>query len=189
MPSFDHFNLLAPIYDRVIKPPDPKMLRWLADLPIEGRLLDVGGGTGRSSQSLKGEVSSIVIADVSLGMLAQAMKKDGMTLVCSNSEQLPFAEAAFERVIMVDALHHVYDYRLTLDELWRVVKPGGRIVIEEPDIRTWQTKIIALVEKVALMRSHFIAPPLIVDHFRHHNSSMRSVRAGSTCWIMIDKRE
>ena len=38
---------------------------------------------------------------------------------------------SFERVIMVDALHHVYNHARAAAELWRFVKPGGRIVIEE----------------------------------------------------------
>jgi len=43
-----------------------------------------------------------------------------------------------------------------------VLKPGGRLVIEEPDVRCWQVKLVALVEKLALMRSHFLSPPEIV---------------------------
>lgn len=188
MTFFDAFNFIAPIYDRFIKPTDPERMRLLAGLPVEGRLLDVGGGTGRSSFSLRSEVSSVVIADLSLGMLVQATKKDGLTPVCSYSEDLSFSEESFERVLMVDALHHVFDYRATLNELWRVVKPGGRIVIEEPDIRSWSAKIMTIVEKLALMRSHLVSPLTIERHFRHPNASTRIEREGSTCWIIIDKR-
>jgi demethylmenaquinone methyltransferase/2-methoxy-6-polyprenyl-1,4-benzoquinol methylase len=88
---------------------------------------------------------------------------------------------------MVDALHHVYDYQATLSELWRVVKPGGRIVIEEPDIQTLPVKFMALLEKVALMRSHFISPQIIQENFRKLDVYARVETEGSTAWIVVDK--
>ncbi len=57
---------------------------------------------------------------------------------------------------MVNALHHVCNQQETVNELWRTLQPGGRIVIEEPDVRTFAVKLFALGEKLALMRSHFL---------------------------------
>ena len=136
MPLLDHFGILAPFYDRAIRLREPERFIKLANLPVDGALLDVGGGTGRVSHALRGMAHLLVVADVSFGMLRQAKEKDGLETVCSHSEGLPFADGAFSRVIMVDALHHVCDHQETAQELWRVVKPGGRIVIEEPDIDT-----------------------------------------------------
>jgi len=187
MPFFDHFNLIAPLYDRVIKPSDPEMMRKLAGLPVEGKLLDVGGGTGRSSQSLRGAARWIVIADSSTGMLEQARKKDGLIPVRTHAEDLSFASESFERVIMVDALHHVYDHRLTLNEMWRILKPGGRIVIEEPDIRSWPAQVMTIVEKLVLMRSHLVSPIVVEHHFHQLGAGTRIERQGSTCWVIIDK--
>ena len=130
----------------------------LLDCRCKESLLDGGGGTGAKSYPLLKMVTGIVIADSSMGMLKQAASKAGLLAVCSETEQLPFEDETFERVIMVDALHHVSDYRVTTGELWRVTKPGGRIVIEEPDIRTRPVKIMAIIEKLAWMRSHFISP-------------------------------
>ena len=59
---------------------------------------------------------------------------------------------------MVDALHHVINHGQTAREMYRVLKPGGRIVIEEPDIRSFYVKLIAVAEKLLLMRSHFLSP-------------------------------
>ncbi len=187
MPLIDHFSLIAPLYDRVAKPPDAEHLRNLARLPVEGRLLDVGGGTGRISFALKSWVTGVVVADSSFGMLAQAKMKEGLTPVGANAEQLPFPGESFERVIMVDALHHVWDYHWTLAELWRVLKPGGRIMIEEPDIRALATKIMALFEKLALMRSHVISPIRIKGQFAFPEARAKVTRVGMSCWVIIDK--
>ena len=188
MAHLNHFDFLAPLYDRIIKPADPGKICSLLGLPIHGSLLDVGGGTGRTSYGLKDFVTNIVIADSSIGMLNQANEKRAFITVCSNSEQLPFKNQSFERVIMVDALHHVGDYRVTIDELWRVVIPGGRIVIEEPNIQKISVKFIALLEKLILMRSHFISPEKIKENFCYPNASIRIESEGLTSWVVIEKQ-
>lgn len=186
MPIFDHFGILAPYYDRVFKPSDRDWLFEMLDLPIEGRILDVGGGTGRIAQLLREQTSQIVVADLSLEMLSQAAKKSGLMTACSVSEAISFRDHAFERVLMVDALHHVYDHTATLKELWRVLKPGGRIVIEEPDIRTWGVKGLAILEKILLMRSHFISPPKIIELLGDLGKSHIEAK-GPIAWVIIEK--
>lgn len=187
MAPFNHFDFLSTFYDRFIKPSDTSRFSVLAGLPTNGLLLDAGGGTGRKSFPLLPMVKGIIIADSSMGMLSQASKKGGLITICCETEQLPFENDSFERVIMVDALHHVEDYRSTAKELWRLVKPGGRILIEEPDIRSRSVKIIALIEKLTLMRSHFIPPQEIADSFRYPNSTVDIEINASNAWIVIHK--
>jgi ubiquinone/menaquinone biosynthesis C-methylase UbiE len=188
MPNFDLFDLLAPIYDRFIKPTDLDRFCTIVGLPITGRLLDAGGGTGQKSHRLLRLVDEIVIVDASWGMLSQANKKSALQVVCSQTEQLPFEEGYFDRVIMVDALHHVCDQRSTIDELWRVVKPGGRIVIEEPDIRAVAVKAIAIIEKLVLMRSHFLNPLKIAALFTYPSAVVKVRLENSISWIVVDKQ-
>jgi demethylmenaquinone methyltransferase/2-methoxy-6-polyprenyl-1,4-benzoquinol methylase len=88
---------------------------------------------------------------------------------------------------MVDALHHVCDHAETAAELWRVLAPGGRIVILEPDIRKISVKLVALAEKIVLMRSHFISPPAINDLFLNQRKKARIEMDGWNAWVIIDK--
>ena len=122
-----------------------------------------------------------------MGMLRQAQQKNGLIAVCTLTEQLPYPSATFERVIMIDALHHVINQSSSAQELWRVVKPGGRIVIEEPDIRILAVKVVALAEKLALMRSHFISPPRIAGMFNYPLAKVQIELDGFNAWIIIDK--
>ena len=186
---FDHFGFLAPFYEKLIQPKDPTEIQDFGHLPTSGALLDAGGGTGRIAQTLRDQVGMIVVADLSLKMLEQAHSKDGLQLACSHSERLPFPESSFDRVIMVDALHHFLNQQQTANELWRVLKPGGRLVIEEPDIREWSVKVIAVFEKLVLMRSHFLSPQQIVALFPHRQAKVSIDTKGYNAWVSVEKCE
>lgn len=156
---FDHFSFAAPFYERVIGSVlDPAELCQYLALPTAGRLLDAGGGTGRVAQALRGQAGQIVVSDLSHGMLQQAAQKDGLHVVCAHAERLPFSDSTFARIIIVDAFHHFCDQREAIADLWRVLAPGGRLVIEEPDIRRLAVKFVALAERLALMQSRFLSP-------------------------------
>jgi ubiquinone/menaquinone biosynthesis C-methylase UbiE len=187
MPSLDHFGIIAPFYDRTIPLKDPQRMIELIGLPIEGAILDAGGGTGRVAQAFEHLASQVVVADLSIGMLGQVRQKRGLYPVCTKTESLPFPDRSFERIVMIDALHHVLSQKKTVNELWRVLKSGGRIVIEEPDVRKIPVKFIALFEKIALMRSHFITPPKIIEMFAHLNAKAQTRLDGFNAWIIVDK--
>ena len=124
-----HFDFIATIYDRVIGSPDPDRLQSVLNLPMDGWLLDAGGGTGRVASHLRPLVGRLVISDLSAPMLAQAQEKGIACPVQTHVERLPFPDGHFDRVLAVDALHHFTDQRLAVAELVRVLKPGGRLVI------------------------------------------------------------
>jgi len=185
---FDHFNFIAPLYDRIFNYyPSPDLNRFL-NLPTHGRLLDLGGGTGRVSQSLRGFASQALVVDFSRKMLKQAATKSLLT-VCARGEQLPFQRSTFSRVLMVDALHHVQNQVDTINELCRVIEPGGRIVILEPDIQHFRVKLVALFEKVMLMRSHFLSGAEIVDLFPSEGGKVEVHREGINILMVYETVE
>jgi demethylmenaquinone methyltransferase/2-methoxy-6-polyprenyl-1,4-benzoquinol methylase len=180
-----HFNFLAPYYDQVISFSRLEKMVRVLDLPHAGTLLDAGGGTGRVASALRPHLGSIVVADVSWGMLTQARNKD-LVATLAETENLPFADNVFDRVLMVDALHHVVSQSRTAAELFRVLRPGGRLVIEEPDLRTFPVKMIALAEKLAFMRSHFLAPAQIA-RLLPAAASVTVESKENTAWIIVEK--
>jgi len=100
---------------------------------------------------------------------------------------MPFTDGHFCCIVMVDALHHVSDQAATIRELWRMLKPGGRIIIEEPDIRLFRVKLVALAEKLALMRSRFLSPGEVTALFNFPGASSRVEVEGWTAWIIVEK--
>ena len=183
-----HFKFLAPIYERFVKPREPEKILAQLGLPQpDGAVLDAGGGTGRVAQYFVGKAARVVVADRTFEMLQEAGKKEGLAAVCALTEEMPFPDGYFCCIIMVDALHHVADQAATIRELWRVLKPGGRVIIEEPDIRDFRVKLMALAEKLALMRSHFLSPQRILSLFNDTTVSKRVEVDEWTAWMIVQK--
>lgn len=183
-----HFDLIAFAYDRLIGRPNTNRLSEMLGLPVQGRLLDAGGGTGRVSSFLRPFVDGVVVADLSEGMLRYARAKGGIETVRTRTEKLPFPDGVFARVIVIDALHHFSRMEEAIAELVRVLEPGGRILIEEPDLTLPAVKLVAIAEKLLLMESHFRTPEAIGAVMKRHGLSVSIRRSGHfRSWITADK--
>jgi ubiquinone/menaquinone biosynthesis C-methylase UbiE len=182
------FDILAPIYDRVIKPREPEEFKTLLDLPVDGWLLDVGGGTGRVSTTLAPYISKLVICDLSVPMMKEAQGKNVACLVQGSSHLLPFQTDFFDRILVVDALHHFSDQAGAVRDLLRVLKPGGKLLIEEPDITKLQVKMVAWAEKLALMKSHFHTPEEIRKMVANHGYQAKVESDEEyAIWVIVEK--
>jgi demethylmenaquinone methyltransferase / 2-methoxy-6-polyprenyl-1,4-benzoquinol methylase len=109
--------------------------RWIlhrTGLRAGARLLDVAVGTGAvagAAVSLVGPPGRVVGLDPSPGMLAEARRKLRIPLVQGIAEQLPFRQGEFDFVSMGYALRHVSDLKHTFSEYFRVLRPGGTLLI------------------------------------------------------------
>ncbi|HEY52796.1 MAG TPA: methyltransferase domain-containing protein [Caldilineae bacterium] len=173
-PRYGHFNWIAPIYDRVFGEMHHEVLFGHLQAKPGQLVLDIGGGTGRVAQGLADIGAHIVVVDPSPQMLDGTLEK-GIPATRSLAEALPFVSDSIDRIYVVDAFHHFADQALAASELVRVLRPGGRLVIEEPDIRHLAVKGIAVAEKLALMQSHFCTPPDIARLFSQAGAQLLTI--------------
>lgn len=96
------------------------------------RVLDVGAGTGVSTEELARSGAFAVGADLSVGMLRAGREtRPTVPLVAGDALRLPFPDAAFDAVTISFALRNVVDTGAALRELARVTRDGGRLVVCE----------------------------------------------------------
>lgn len=97
-------------------------------------LLDVACGTGLvavESAKILGSAENITCLDPSEGMLAVARTKLAARFVQARAEAIPMADSTFDFLTMGYALRHVTDLEVAFREYYRVLKPGGRLLILE----------------------------------------------------------
>lgn len=99
-------------------------------LPRGEAVLDVACGTGANSGFLKDDCRYFGV-DLSIKALQRPIGA-GLEIVCADTDHLPFRENYFGGAIATFVLEHAVDPILTIREVWRVVKPGGRIVFMGP---------------------------------------------------------
>jgi ubiquinone/menaquinone biosynthesis C-methylase UbiE len=104
-----------------------------------GRTLEIGAGTGVNLPHYNSSVSELVISEPSPHMLARLRRAVAgappaaghWELVQAGAEALPFADGSFDTVVCTYVLCSVADPRRALEEIARVLRPGGRYLFME----------------------------------------------------------
>ncbi len=105
------------------------------------RVLDLAAGTGDLSEQFAGKVGRegrVVMSDINQSMLCQGRTRledagvvGNLDYALANAERLPFADNSFDCVTIGFGLRNVTHKQLALNEMQRVVKPGGRALVLE----------------------------------------------------------
>jgi ArsR family transcriptional regulator len=94
---------------------------------------DLGCGTGETSATLAPFVRRVIAVDASAAMLQAARKRlqafDNVELRRGELEGLPIDDAMLDAATMMLVLHYVSEPARALAEVWRVLKPGGRLIL------------------------------------------------------------
>jgi SAM-dependent methyltransferase len=95
---------------------------------VSGALLDVGSGDGGLRRRLSGHCKYVGLDSLATGREFYDARPD----VYGDAARLPFRDASFDAVALLDVLEHLGEPRISLREALRVLKPGGALYISVP---------------------------------------------------------
>lgn len=114
------------------------------------KVLDLAAGTAVSTVELARSGATCVACDFSVGMLSAGAARD-VPKVAGDATRLPFADATFDAVTISFGLRNVVDHVAGLEEMARVTRPGGRLVVCEFSSPT--NRLFGTAYKEYLMRA------------------------------------
>lgn len=108
-----------------------------ADAARGGRFLDVGAGTGATGAWLADHGDLVACDFMPIALDLNREQHDAAGFVTADVQHLPFADASFDIVLCVTVLCHqsIPRPQVAVDELARVVRPGGVLCLWEPGVR------------------------------------------------------
>ena len=113
----------------------------MANIQPGQQVLDLAGGTGDLTRLIApraGTDGRVVLSDINNAMISTGRARlldrgiaGGVDYIQANAEQLPFSDNSFDRIFIAFGLRNVTHKQVALESMYRVLKPGGRLLILE----------------------------------------------------------
>jgi SAM-dependent methyltransferase len=144
------------------------------------RILDLGCGHGRITELIVNQVPSLEIVGVDMTpqLLDNFIVKEGVNnckiqLLCTDISKLPFGANEFDAVISSRVFHYLPNPILGVREAYRVVKPGGKVVISMPNK-------LNIIKYLTYSEAPLYSPFQVREWFRY--CSFDRIDYGSMCF-------
>lgn len=120
-------------------------------LPSGERLLDIGCWNGDSliAMGAPKKFAKVYGIDISPAAAEEARKKGiEASVVDIDREPLPFADGFFDCVTLLGVLEHLFDPYAVLPKIRRVLKPGGVLIVDVPNVASFSNRVRILIGRV-----------------------------------------
>lgn len=138
--AYQHGNLMGTELDLEYDEQTKKILLGFAGELTKRRVLDVGTGVGNLWNYMPAGVDGYAIDPSKVGVAHALKTHPDLTVSASVGEQLPYRDNFFDVVVAADSIEHTFSPEKTLQEIHRVMKPGGDLCASFPipdSLRKW----------------------------------------------------
>lgn len=199
-----NFDTIARTYDRLNRVMSlglDRLWRRCAVRGLSGKVLDVACGTGDMVCELQKQGCSVVGIDLSEEMLSIARQKaPAATYMVADAERLPFSDGAFDAVTCAFGVRNFVHLEKGLNEMLRVLRPGGTMVILElatpdsplirPFYNLYSRHIIPLLgHHIARSREAYTYLPNSIERFPKGKDFLKTIQHSSSNILHSEERK
>jgi ubiquinone/menaquinone biosynthesis C-methylase UbiE len=132
---------------------EARFMRRHSALAPGARVLEVGCGNGNGTRLIRkyfrpGRISAVDLDPRMLRLARRLNSHPSVDFSLADASRLPFGDGQFDAVFDFGIVHHIPEWRVALDEIDRVLKPGGEFLFEELCSDSFLSRLGPLVKRV-----------------------------------------
>lgn len=154
-------------------------------------LLDVGGGTGMLTETLSDVFGQVLVLEPDPRKLEYgAKRRPRVGFIRGSAHRIPIVDGGVGALVSVAAFHHFPDQDAVLDEMGRVLKPQGKLLLAEVDISTIRGRLLHFTENRLMgAGSKFLTSAQLLDKVGRHGFVGPVLDRTSRGYIVVATRE
>jgi ubiquinone/menaquinone biosynthesis C-methylase UbiE len=164
----------------------PSLLQYV-DVKADDVILDVGGNTGKITNLYSGNSKKIFVLEPEHKNLRFGMKRrKHIGFVEGEAGRMPFLSEYFDKVVILLSFHHIHDQDTALQEINRVLKASGRLIMLELDPSFRLGKCIMFYENtIRHMGCKFYCPLELKNKIEKHGFQKVFVKSAPRGYFLI----
>lgn len=123
-----------------------KKLQGISKLGANQKILEIGCGNGIGTRLIQeffspSELIATEFDETLVEIARMKIKRSNVSVETGDATHLRFADNEFDAVVGLSVIHHIPNWKDSIDELHRVIKPHGLLIIKELSIETFETPL------------------------------------------------
>jgi ubiquinone/menaquinone biosynthesis C-methylase UbiE len=160
------------------------MLQYIDTTPSDV-LLDVGGNTGKITEVYAKDCKEIVVLEPKHAVIEYGRKyRPHIKFVEGGVENIPLPGEHFDKVVASASFHHFPNQDRGLEEMKRILKPNGKMIIFEVDPNTERGKRLKICESILHTGARFYEPLQLRKKVEDHGLGVLSVKSTSLGYFL-----
>ena len=148
------------------------------DVRPNDTILDIGGNTGKITEAYSKNCKEVIVLEPKRNVIEYGRThRPNIKFIEGGAENMPLPDRYFDKVVASASFHHFSDQDIALEEMRRVLKPDGKIVILEIDPITRRGKRLKFCETLFHTRAKLYQPAQLSKKVKQHNLHVLSINS------------
>jgi demethylmenaquinone methyltransferase/2-methoxy-6-polyprenyl-1,4-benzoquinol methylase len=130
-------------------------IKAAANIQLHQVVVDIGGGTGRLAQYICNSCKTVYVLDESEKMLSKVIQEKNLITIKGNALKAPFQSNSIDTVILSDVFHHIKEQEQLIEEIFRILKAEGKVVMMDFHKKHIKTRILRAFEFILFGKLFF----------------------------------